>query len=189
MDDLRLLTLLAVRLRSRGNAEAVRLTAGDLVGDASVVVENELAAALRVDQVRVRGDEGRVSLTSAGEAELAAYLSADTDAARADLTTAYEAFLPVNREFLAASVGWQDGDVDLIDLADLVSRLDPVLDRLTELRTRFVSYQPRFDAALDQAGTDPRWVDSPSLDSVHTVWFELHEHLLATLGRDRAAER
>jgi hypothetical protein len=28
-------------------------------------------------------------------------------------------------------------------------------------------------------------VDSPLIDSFHTVWFELHEHLLATLGIER----
>ena len=27
------------------------------------------------------------------------------------------------------------------------------------------------------------------VDSVHTIWFEFHEHLLATLGRDRTSER
>jgi len=190
MDDLHLLTLLAVRLRGRGDAEAVRSTVGDLVGDASVSIGVAMESATGLEQVRTRGDEGRVSLTEAGRAELDAYLAADTDVAgRADLVTVYEAFLPTNRDFLGACVGWQDGDVDLADLADIVARLDPILDRLIELRTRFSSYQPRFEAALDQSATDPRWVDSPRFDSIHTIWFELHEHLLATLGRDRTSER
>lgn len=190
MDDLHLLTLLAVRLRSRGNAEAVRLTVADLVGDAAVAIDAALAEALERDQVRLRGDEDRVSLTGAGEAELAAYLAADTHhAGRAQLTTAYEAFMPTNRDFLAACVGWQDGDVDVPDLAKIVVSLGPILERLREIRTRFASYEDRFEAALAEASIDPRWVDSPSLDSVHTVWFELHEHLLATLGRDRTSER
>ena len=29
------------------------------------------------------------------------------------------------------------------------------------------------------------YVSSPTLNSVHTVWFEFHEDLLRTLGRDR----
>jgi hypothetical protein len=190
MDDLHLLTLLAVRLRSRGDAEAVRLTVGDLVGDASVAIEQTLAAAFALEQLRTRGEERRVSLTAAGAVELAAYLAADTETAgRAELTTAYEAFLPLNREFLAACVGWQDGDVDIDDLSEIVRAAGPVLKRLRELRTRFALYGPRFDEALEQAVTDPRWIDSPLLDSVHTVWFELHEHLLASLGRDRSSER
>ncbi len=190
MDDLHLLTLLAVRLRSRGNVEAVRLTVGDLVGDAAITIDVAFESARGLEQVRIRGEEERISLTEAGIAELAAYLAADTDVAgRADLTTAYEAFLPTNRDFLAACVGWQDGGADLADLAEVVARLGPVLDRLSELRSRFSSYPTRFDAALGEAETDPRWVDSPRFDSIHTIWFELHEHLLATLGRDRAGER
>ena len=32
------------------------------------------------------------------------------------------------------------------------------------------------------------WFDKPLTDSYHTVWFELHEDLLATLGLERATE-
>jgi hypothetical protein len=43
--------------------------------------------------------------------------------------------------------------------------------------------------AVSEAVDDPAWVDAPGLDSIHTVWFELHEHLLASLGRARVDER
>jgi len=33
------------------------------------------------------------------------------------------------------------------------------------------------------------WLTRPTVDSYHTVWFELHEDLLATLGRTRSDER
>ena len=32
------------------------------------------------------------------------------------------------------------------------------------------------------------WFTKPVIDSYHTVWFELHEDLLATLGIERASE-
>ena len=32
------------------------------------------------------------------------------------------------------------------------------------------------------------WIAKPTVDSYHGVWFELHEHLLVTLDRDRATE-
>ena len=32
---------------------------------------------------------------------------------------------------------------------------------------------------------DPSWVDRTGADSCHTVWFELHEDLIATLGLRR----
>jgi len=38
-------------------------------------------------------------------------------------------------------------------------------------------------------GGDGEWFTKPTVDSYHTVWFELHENLLATLGIERGAER
>jgi pyruvate,orthophosphate dikinase len=32
------------------------------------------------------------------------------------------------------------------------------------------------------------WFTKPLIDSYHTVWFELHEDLLSTLGKERASE-
>ena len=95
----------------------------------------------------------------------------------------------MRRRFLAACVGWQDDPAGLDEFIDLIGLLGPVLDALAEVRTRFASYSPRLAAALGEATTDPRWIDSPTRDSVHTVWFELHEHLLATLGKTRVDER
>jgi hypothetical protein len=178
------LVLLAARLRSRGSFEAVGQTFAELGGDPSEFPAL-LQEAERLDQVRCRGEEQRRSLTGAGEAELAAHLAAETTrVGRADLGTAYEAFLPLNREFLAAlSV-----DAALSDLDDLVTRLRPVLRALVGRLDRFAGYERRFATALAAAAHDPDWVASPRVDSVHTIWFELHEHLLATLGRDRTQE-
>ena len=60
---------------------------------------------------------------------------------------------------------------------------------LSSQLSRFDGYAKRFAVALGSAVADPHWIASPSVDSVHTIWFELHEHLLATLGRSRADER
>jgi hypothetical protein len=32
------------------------------------------------------------------------------------------------------------------------------------------------------------WFTKPMIESYHTIWFELHEDLLASLGLDRAKE-
>ena len=46
------------------------------------------------------------------------------------------------------------------------------------------------DGALDRIrGGDLDWFTKPMIDSYHTVWFELHENLLATLGIQRAKEK
>ncbi len=191
MTDLDVLVLLAVRLRSRGTAETVAATVADLTGVAvgEAAVAQRLEAALDRGQVRRRGDEGRWSLTPAGDAELNALLAADlVGEDRADVTTGYEAFLPLNRRFLTACVGWQDDPDSLDEFVELVAAVVPITDALAVTRARFAGYGPRLVGALTEAATDPAWIDSPSRDSVHTVWFELHEHLLATLGRSRTDE-
>lgn len=45
---------------------------------------------------------------------------------------------------------------------------------------------PRARRALESGDAD--WMAAPWLDSYHTVWFELHEDLLLTLGRSRQHE-
>ena len=194
MSDLGLLTMLAVRLRSRGTAAVIAETVVELHagegGGLSAHVDRILAAAVDAGRVRRRGEEGRHSLTPAGEAELNALLAADlVGPDRADAATAFEAFLPINRRFLASVVGWQDGLVELETFLELIDEVVPILDSLTGLRARFGGYAPRLVGAVSEAVDDPAWVDAPGLDSIHTVWFELHEHLLASLGRARVDER
>jgi pyruvate,orthophosphate dikinase len=114
----------------------------------------------------------------------------------------------VNDRFLAVCTRWQlrevggeqtpndhtdpvhDGAVlvDLVELHRVV--VDEVADPATSALERFASYRTRFDHALGRlrAG-DLDWFTRPMIDSYHTVWFELHDDLLATLGLDRAAER
>ena len=121
-------------------------------------------------------------MTPAGEAELNALLAADlVGPDRADATTAYEAFLPINRRFRASVVAWQDQLVELETFLELIDEVVPILDSLTGLRARFGGYAPRLVGAVSEAVADPEWVDAPGRDSIHTVWFELHEHLLASL--------
>ncbi len=51
---------------------------------------------------------------------------------------------------------------------------------------RFDGYADRFTAALERVLHGNRaWVDQTGIDSCHTVWIELHEDLLSTLGLER----
>jgi hypothetical protein len=186
--DPRLLALLAVRLRSRATAAAIGETFSRLGGDA--VLDAALEAAEAVGQARRRGEEDWWSLTPAGEAELAAYLAKEAElVGRAEIGTAYEAFLPLNREFLATLAAPISADDRLVVLAALTERLEPQLDSLRERHSRFDGYRSRFGVAVDRAHDDIAWIDASSVDSIHTIWFELHEHLLATLSRNRTQER
>ena len=188
--DPRLLALLAIRLRSRATAAAIGETFSRLGGDASVDVGAALDAAEALGQARRRGEEDWRSLTPAGEAELAAYLAKEAElVGRAEIGTAYEAFLPLNREFLAMLAAPISADDRLVVLAALTERLEPLLDSLRERLGRFDGYRSRFGVAVDRAHDDIAWIDASSVDSIHTIWFEFHEHLLATLSRNRTQER
>ena len=53
---------------------------------------------------------------------------------------------------------------------------------------RFAGYPERYSAALDRVDRGERaWVAQPTIESCHTVWMELHEDLLATLGLERGS--
>ena len=128
------------------------------------------------------------------------YADLRADGAIAALVTRFET---VNTQLLETMSAWQqvavggrkvandhtdpDYDGKVITRIDrLVQRLQPLLDALAAHDPRFAVYGRRFAAALDGIDRgDHELVSSPVRDSVHTVWFEFHEDLLRTLGRDR----
>ena len=133
-------------------------------------------------------------------AELAAAKCGD------EVEQAYADFLGLNPRLLATASAWQlrqengqavvndhsDAAHDtrvLADLRALHSDAAPLVDRLGSLLARFARYGPRLSSAVDrvEAG-DHDWFTKPLIDSYHTVWFELHEDLLSTLGKERASE-
>jgi hypothetical protein len=72
-------------------------------------------------------------------------------------------------------------------LERLVARLEPLIETLAGHDARFATYSTRFSSALSGIDDgDHDLVSSPTRDSIHTVWFEFHEDLLRTLGRERA---
>jgi hypothetical protein len=158
--------------------------------------------------------EGRGLVVTAGgsafpgdgaEDALAASAAEHYDQVRADqeVISLVDRFEDINRQLLASMSAWQQVEVGGQKVANdhtdsryddrvierigrLVQRLGPLLDALARFDGRFTGYRRRFDAAL--AGIDEgrhELVSYPSLDSVHTIWFEFHEDLLRTIGRAR----
>jgi hypothetical protein len=143
-------------------------------------------------------DEGKVVHRKRLEEEL------ETSGQRPAIHDAYQGFLAQNGELLALCTAWQmrsgnDGQPALNDHADrgyddaVLVRLDrvheriaPVLADLSAALDRFTPYATRLATAhaqVHRGGID--WLTRPLMDSYHTIWFELHEDLLVTLGIER----
>ena len=75
------------------------------------------------------------------------------------------------------------------ELQEIDARVQPICAELGRQLQRFANYGPRLEFAMDKLrGGNIDWFTKPVIESYHTVWFELHEDLLATLGVDRASE-
>ncbi|MEV0810164.1 transcriptional regulator [Micromonospora sp. NPDC050200] len=190
-------------LRCIGFAELSRLA--DAVGRPAAEVESHLIDLAVAGLVtRTSGEFGGWGLTEAGRVENARRITGEVDAtgARDAVAAAYEKFMVLNPELLDLCSAWQlrtvDGvvtpndhsdrayDARVLDrFADLDQRAEAVCADLSAALPRFRRYRIRLAAALDraQAGALEQLVDSTT--SYHTVWFQLHEDLLATLGIPR----
>ena len=146
------------------------------------------------------------SLTDAGrqEDERRLRVELDEQAGRADVAEVHTEFVRLNTRFLSAITNWQlrptprdpmaandhtdhRWDDRVLDaLVGLGRSLRPLVDRLTRVLARFDGYADRFDVAMSRVEDGQRsWVTGTGIDSCHTVWFQLHEDLLATLGLER----
>lgn len=203
--DLRTLVMHGLRLKGFAEPPAIADTVGVKEADAKPVLDQ-----LVVDGLAVYRD-GRLSgftLTPDGRAEHARLLSEELDAhgVRDAVHTAYRRFLGHNGDLLAVCTAWQlrdvegtstindhsDADYDagvIAQLAEVHGCVRPICDELAASLQRFAIYGPRLGAALDrvQAG-ETDWFTKPMIPSYHTIWFELHEDLLATLGIERGSE-
>jgi hypothetical protein len=199
--DTRLLVLHGVRLRGSGEASDIAW----VVGLDDDVVESRLRE-LAADGLVERRDgalRGWVP-TAAGRVEQERLLAAELDGAgcRHRVENAYAAFGALNGDLLGACTDWQvrggllndhgDAAHDRAAVDRLVAvheRAQPVLDELEASLDRFTGYRPRLAKALARVlAGETDWFARPAIDSYHTVWFQLHEDLLNTLGRDRAGE-
>jgi hypothetical protein len=202
-----LLVLQAVRLAGVADRDAIL----DRAFLAEEQVERILATATatgRVERFTFGNSSGWI-LTEAGSAYLATLLA--DDVARHDAAAVLEAtlagFEPLNAHFVAAVTQWQllstaatttgfgaaDAEPDphhaeqlLGSLTGLGAQLRDVLAELTRALPRFGRYPAQYAAALGRAHQDGLgWVTGVGILSCHVVWAELHQDLLASLGRSR----
>lgn len=208
--DPRFAVLHALRLKGFADIDSI----AEQTGLYPSQVRNFLEHLQVAEQVLHR--EGRVTgwtLTPSGRRRHAELIGAELDGtgSRQPVYNVYRQFIPLNKDFLAVCADWQmrtaprpgGGDGagavpndhrDFAYDAGVVRRLHAIDDQVQPLcrqlaRTlgRFATYGPRLTRALDRVDKgDHDWFTKPMIDSYHTVWFELHEDLLTTLGLERS---
>jgi hypothetical protein len=201
----RLLALHGIRLRGRAEPDQV----ADYMGAEADVIVAALSELEATGLVEHR--TGRFSgfgLTPAGRAEGARLLAEELDGhgLRGHVEAAYEEFLAFNRQMLTVCTMWQlrdVGDTTVVNdhtdevhdrsVLDALDALDhhvrPVLSALCDGLLRFTGHEARLRYALDRVlAGEHDWLTKPMFPSYHSCWFELHEDLLATLGRERTTE-
>ena len=202
-----LLVLHAVRLLGFAPVERVAARYDLPVPATAEVLEDHRASGL-VAHAGFAGSEGW-SLTDRGRLEDERRLAAELDGTgRRDVVRrSHLDFLDLNGRLLRAITDWQtrprsgapfaDNDHQdlrwdrrvLATLGELGAMLRPLQTGLAEALPRMAGYDERYTAALalGEQG-EHHWVDGIGVDSCHTVWFQLHEDLLATLGIPRGQE-
>lgn len=189
------------QLKGMASAELLRAAATG-VGDA---FEQHLAGLVSAGwlQLLPRG----VRVTPAGRNWLAERLREEFEAADRDACARlYESFGPVNQAFKQLIYDWQiratggaalpndhqDAAYDravLARLEDTHLAVQPVLETASAVAPRLAIYADRLAAARQRVSAgETRWLAAPMVDSYHTVWFELHEDLLAVAGLTRSDE-
>jgi hypothetical protein len=190
-------------LRLKGFADASVIAGLARLDESEATAHLETAAAEKLTTHR----EGRISgwsLTPAGRQRHRELIVKELDDAgtRDGVESAYRKFLAVNNELLEVCTAWQVRNGVPNDHTDptydkgVIGRLggiddavQPVCSDLAVALPRFVDYGPRLRAARERIENGEHdWFTRPMIDSYHTVWFELHEDLLATLGIERSKE-
>jgi hypothetical protein len=201
----RLLVLHALRLKGTADAATVAATADLPADEVAEQLEKLAGEGLAAES---SGALAGWSLTAAGRAEHRREVRREVDAtgARPTVTGAYERFRALNAGVLDACSRWQvrtlggqmvrndhrDRAYDARVVADLVRLRDqaaPLVDDLSAALARYEGYGPKLHEAVRrvEAG-EGDWFAKPVMPSFHTVWFELHEDLLTTLGLERSDE-
>lgn len=135
--------------------------------------------------------DGRYLVAPDGTARVHEYYAQFYGALREDPIVAawYERFETLNDQFIKAVSDWQRSEDDekaLSRVVKVVERLVKALRDMLPRLPRYETYIRRFTdgvALIDQGKRE--YVCGPTLDSVHTVWFEFHEDILSVIGRPR----
>jgi PEP-utilising enzyme, mobile domain len=106
----------------------------------------------------------------------------------------YDGFLAVNGPFKTLCTRWQgtaeDARAAMVgEFATILEQVGPTLRDSAAVAPRFGAYAERLHAAFANARAgDHQFITGVRVDSMHTVWWELHEDYIQTLGISREQE-
>jgi hypothetical protein len=191
-------------LRCVGSTDVARVAS--FTGLPESEVESELIDLAVAGLVTHHRGFGGWALTESGKAADAERTTAELERAgtRPALEEAFERFLVLNPELLDLCTAWQvrpvDGVMTINDhsdtayddrvlglFSDFHERAVVVIAALSAAVPRFGRYEARLGHALSRARAGEREHLTDTMSSFHTVWAELHEDLLATMGIQRWA--
>jgi hypothetical protein len=167
-------------------------TADDIaaaVGVPSEVVQEQLAAA--VEKGWAMSVDGRYLVVPEGTVAVHEFYTRLYGQLRGDpgIGFWYDRFETLNDQFIKAVGDWQKNDADekaKTKILRVVERLIKAMRDLVPIVPRYENYVRRFTDGVVRVDRGERdYICGPSIDSVHTVWFEFHEDILSVLGRPR----
>ncbi len=186
-------------IKKHGSSAAI----AGIAGLSGAETDANLASAVALG--RILEVDGKYMLSPAGQMIVGREYSRfwadlrNSDAFRA----AYERFETINIELKQVITAWQTIEVggkriandhsdaaydeEIIGkLGDLHERFEPILDQMIKAHARYGVYKAGLTNALEKAEDgEVEWVSDATIDSYHTVWFELHEDLLRVMGETR----
>lgn len=177
----------AIRVRGFASVDQIQTS----TGLPAALIQEVLASAEDAGHLKQR--TGRITgarLTPVGKARLLLISGvALTDGQQDAISSVYKDFLAPNRDFKALTSRWQTEH----DLASTTTALDQIHQTVVAQLQRAASAVSRFDLYVSRLEEAKRRFDSgeedalakPLSESYHDIWMELHEDLLATLGRER----
>ena len=167
-------------------------TADDIaaaVGVASDVAAEQLAAA--IDQGWAMNVDGKYLVLPEGTAQVHRAYAEIYAPLRQDgvITAWYVRFEALNDQFIKAVSDWQKSDHDAkaeARIMKIAERLIKAVGEIVPIIPRYENYVRRLAAGIARVDRGERdYVCGPTIDSVHTIWFEFHEDILSVLGRPR----
>ena len=194
------LTVHTLTLRQLGSAEQLAEINALPIADVEAALEKAVADGA------VMAARGNYMITPAGrefldEVYLRAFADLRADPAVTDAMDSFET--GVNKQVLTLTTDWQTIEVDGArvsnDHADadydakIVEKLGRVQEKTQKVLQPLAQQDPLVDRFLDRIGAaliraeggETDYVSGVRVDSVHTVWFQMHEHILRLTGRER----